>query len=91
MSKLVDEIADVVADYGNGYMRDGQYSLMFDKLYQKFGISGLCMGGKEEKLPDGSVRRVSTLQAEDGSDTGIKLVQIILEKDFGTEYTSYIA
>ena len=90
MSKLVDEIADVVADYGNGYMRPGQYSLMFDKLHQKFGITGLNFGS-ETKLPDGSVRRVSTLQAEDGSDTGIKLVQVVLEKDFGTEYTSYIA
>lgn len=90
MSKLVDEIADVVADYGNGYMRDGQYSIMFDKLHQKFGITGLNFGS-EQNLPDGSVRRVSTLQAEDGSDTGIKLVQIVLKKDFGTEYTSYIA
>ena len=77
MSKLVDEIADIVADYGNGYMKDGQYSIMFDKLHQKFGITGLNFGS-EQRLPDGSVRRVSTLQA-------------ILKKDFGTEYTSYIA
>ena len=61
-----------------------------DKLHQKFGITGLNFGS-EQQLPDGSKRIVSTLQAEDGSDTGIKLVQVVLEKDFGTEYTSYIA
>jgi len=90
LSKLVDEIADVVADYGNGVMGDGQYSKMFDELHKKFGIAGVNFGSEQE-LPDGTIRRVSTLQADDGSDTGITLVVLRKERDFGTEYTSYIA
>ena len=89
--ELKDKISDVVADYGNGRKRDGEYSIMFDKLFQVAGVSGLCMGGTEERLPDGSIRRVSKLQLANGEDSGIKLVQIINKGDFSTEYTSYIA
>ena len=89
--EMKDKIIEIVDKYGNGIKRDGEYSQMWDMLYRMTDISGLCNDGYTERLPNGYVKNVHSLQLKGGKNSGLRLVQISKERNGNSsEYQSYV-
>lgn len=84
----IEAIRKIVTKYCGDHT-ERSYSEMWDAL-REHGIIGLCMGGREEKIDDITVRRTDEFMDKDGRPTGIYLHRLIVKYDCCKNYTQYI-